>query len=59
PQLVPSAIKRVGCLDDCLFSVDVILHFFYGACPYFLTMLVITAMYARIYHVARTQARQI
>ncbi|CAM9736367.1 unnamed protein product [Lampetra fluviatilis] len=59
PQLVPSAIKRVGCPDDCIFSVDVTLHFFYGACPYFLTMLVITAMYARIYHVARTQARQI
>nr|XP_032814054.1 trace amine-associated receptor 4-like [Petromyzon marinus] len=59
PQLAPGAIEREGCPDDCLFSVDVSLHFFYGACPYFITMLVIMAVYARIYHVARRQARQI
>ncbi|XP_032814048.1 trace amine-associated receptor 365-like [Petromyzon marinus] len=59
PQLAPSSIEREGCPDDCLFSVDVSLHFFYGASPYFITMLVIMAVYARIYHVARKQARQI
>ncbi|XP_061407796.1 trace amine-associated receptor 4-like [Lethenteron reissneri] len=59
PQLAPSSIEREGCPDDCLFNVDVALHFFYGASPYFITMLVIMAVYARIYHVARRQARQI
>ncbi|CAM9828592.1 unnamed protein product [Lampetra planeri] len=59
PTLSRGTIERGGCPDSCMFTVDVGLHFAYGICPYFLSMFIILLIYAKIYRVARRQARTV
>uniref|UniRef100_S4R509 G-protein coupled receptors family 1 profile domain-containing protein n=1 Tax=Petromyzon marinus TaxID=7757 RepID=S4R509_PETMA len=54
-----AAILTTPTPDSCMFTVDVGLHFAYGMCPYFLAMFIILLIYARIYRVARRQARRV
>ncbi|XP_061406130.1 trace amine-associated receptor 5-like [Lethenteron reissneri] len=62
-SLVPTwsrgVIERVGCPDDCSFFVSVGFHFFFGETTYLVSLVTVIGVYAKIYVVARRQARQI
>nr|XP_032814066.1 trace amine-associated receptor 13c-like [Petromyzon marinus] len=62
-SLVPTwsrgIIERVGCPDDCSFFVSVGFHFFFGETTYLVSLVTVVGVYAKIYVVARRQARQI
>nr|XP_032814071.1 trace amine-associated receptor 8a-like [Petromyzon marinus] len=59
PTLSRGTIERGGCPDNCMFIVNLGLHFAYGMCPYFLSMFIILLIYSKIYRVARRQARRV
>ncbi|CAM9828664.1 unnamed protein product [Lampetra planeri] len=59
PTLSRGTIERGGCPDNCMFIVNLGLHFAYGMCPYFLSMFIILLIYSKIYRVARRQARKV
>ncbi|XP_032813803.2 trace amine-associated receptor 365-like [Petromyzon marinus] len=52
-------IHRILCPNDCFFYISIGTMLVIGMGPYFASMLVVVAVYARIYAVARGQARRI
>ncbi|XP_061406090.1 dopamine receptor 2-like [Lethenteron reissneri] len=52
-------IERTSCPDECVFIVNFGLMFMIGICPYFLSLIILSLAYAKIFRVARAQANQI
>ncbi|XP_061410097.1 trace amine-associated receptor 1-like [Lethenteron reissneri] len=59
PEWSRGIIEIISCPNQCLFFVSTWLVSVVGVCPYVLSLLTMSYVYARIYVVARRQGRQI